>query len=77
MTSVIFVVYPLRFASFLGTDKAKNLKMKVIAEGVEDKAEGDRLREMGCENAQGYFYARPMPEKEVMALIYNWDRSAM
>lgn len=56
---------------------AKNLKMKVIAEGVEDKAEGDRLREMGCENAQGYFYARPMPEKEVMALISNWDRSAI
>lgn len=52
---------------------AKNLHMKVIAEGVEDEAEGLKLKELGCENAQGYFYARPMPEKDALETIRGWQ----
>jgi diguanylate cyclase (GGDEF)-like protein/PAS domain S-box-containing protein len=39
---------------------AKNIGMKVIAEGVETKKQLMRLRELGCESAQGYFLAKPM-----------------
>jgi EAL domain-containing protein (putative c-di-GMP-specific phosphodiesterase class I) len=38
-----------------------NLKMTVIAEGVEDQETFDLLQQMGCDNAQGYFIAKPLP----------------
>ncbi|MFW6342588.1 MAG: EAL domain-containing protein, partial [Halothiobacillaceae bacterium] len=38
-----------------------NLGLKVIAEGVEDAATLDRLRDMGCDQAQGYHIGRPAP----------------
>jgi len=51
----------------------KNLKMKIVAEGIEEKEEAKELRELGCDIAQGYFYARPMPEKKVIELIRSWE----
>lgn len=47
----------------------KNLGMKITAEGVESKEEGLLLRDMGCENAQGYHFARPLPEKDATELL--------
>ncbi len=35
--------------------------MEVIAEGVESEAQTEQLREMGCDMAQGYFFAGPLP----------------
>lgn len=43
---------------------AKLLNMKVVAEGVETKEEVDELRNMHCDEIQGFYYARPMPENE-------------
>ncbi len=43
---------------------AHRLGMSVVAEGVEDAATSDTLRQLGCEHAQGYFFARPMPALE-------------
>lgn len=48
---------------------AKQLNMKVLSEGVETKMQSDFLREMSCDMAQGYFYARPMPIKEFEKMI--------
>jgi diguanylate cyclase (GGDEF)-like protein/PAS domain S-box-containing protein len=39
---------------------AHNLGLRCIAEGVEEQATLDRLRELGCDLAQGYFIGRPM-----------------
>lgn len=39
----------------------RNLSRTVTAEGVEDRATLDRLRELGCDSAQGYYLARPLP----------------
>ncbi len=41
---------------------AHSLGLTTIAEGVEDEAALARLRGYGCDLAQGYFFARPMPE---------------
>ena len=42
---------------------AHNLGLKVVAEGVENRETLERLREMGCDQAQGYFISRPMTLK--------------
>jgi EAL domain-containing protein (putative c-di-GMP-specific phosphodiesterase class I) len=43
---------------------AHNLGLEVIAEGVETTAQADFLLNERCEEAQGYLYARPLPETE-------------
>ena len=43
---------------------ARNLGLRMVAEGVEDQATWDALAAMGCELAQGYHLARPMPAAE-------------
>ena len=42
-------------------DLGHNLGLNVVAEGVEDEATLQRLREMGCDLAQGYHIRRPAP----------------
>lgn len=48
---------------------AKWLELDVVAEGVETKEEADFLHSIGCDLIQGYFYARPMPEGDYLALL--------
>ena len=38
----------------------QSLGLQIVAEGVESGAQADRLQRMGCDLAQGYFFARPM-----------------
>ena len=44
-----------------------NLGRKVVAEGVEDISTYERLQELGCDLAQGYYIARPMPGQQILA----------
>jgi predicted signal transduction protein with EAL and GGDEF domain len=37
-----------------------------VAEGIEEEAQFERLRELGCELGQGYLFARPMPGAELI-----------
>jgi diguanylate cyclase len=46
---------------------AKSLDLQTIAEGVETKAQFDLLRELGCEQIQGYYLGKPMPAEEFEA----------
>jgi len=47
-------------------DLGHNLGKQVCAEGVEDEATWRMLTELGCDLAQGFFIARPMPAAELM-----------
>ena len=47
---------------------AQALNLKTIAEGVEDESLANVLLKMGCDEAQGYYYAQPMPAHE----LENW-----
>lgn len=43
------------------------LNLKTVAEGVETEAEVETLAKLGCDIAQGYLYARPLPPDEFMS----------
>ncbi len=48
-----------------------SLGLKVIAEGVEKPAHLDALAEMGCDEAQGFLFARPLPEKDFVDFLQD------
>jgi EAL domain-containing protein (putative c-di-GMP-specific phosphodiesterase class I) len=50
-------------------DMAHILGFKVIAEGVENEAQAAFLRGLGCDEGQGYLFARPMPEAELRKFV--------
>ena len=55
---------------------AKSFKRDVIAEGVETVEHGSALLQLGCELAQGYGIARPMPACDIPAWMKNWKPDA-
>ena len=46
-----------------------SLHMKVVAEGVETQAQAQCLRELGCDEMQGYLLSRPMPPAALQAWV--------
>jgi diguanylate cyclase (GGDEF)-like protein len=50
-------------------DMAHSLKMKVIAEGVENSNQKTKIVELGCDELQGYLLSRPMPETNLAEFI--------
>lgn len=49
------------------------LKMKVVAEGVEQAQQVDILRKMNCDIIQGYYYSKPLPLNELMEFMEYWE----
>lgn len=56
-------------------DMAHALGCDVIGEGVEDETTLASLRELGCDRAQGYLFARPAPELETSAVLSELART--
>ncbi|RAU23787.1 GGDEF domain-containing protein [Paramagnetospirillum kuznetsovii] len=48
---------------------AKALKLKVVAEGVENQEHLDFLRTLGCDQIQGYFFSRPLPAEAMGQML--------
>lgn len=48
---------------------ADKLELGLLAEGVETKEQIDLLENIGCDQVQGYYYAKPMPEEEFFTLL--------
>jgi len=53
-------------------DLSHALGLDVVAEGVEDEATLERLTLLGCDRAQGYFIARPMPADAVLPWLQQF-----
>ncbi len=51
----------------------QNMGLSIVAEGVETREEAGLLHDMGCEAAQGYHFARPLPESKVIELLKTWQ----
>jgi diguanylate cyclase (GGDEF)-like protein/PAS domain S-box-containing protein len=52
---------------------AKGLNLKVIAEGVENNEQATALQQFGCQIGQGYYFSRPVAEKELMSMLGKLD----
>ena len=48
---------------------AKTLRLRAVAEGVETEEQAVALAELGCELAQGYFFARPADAATIGRLL--------
>lgn len=48
---------------------ANKLELGLLAEGVETKEQVELLKSIGCDQVQGYYYAKPMPAEEFFALL--------
>lgn len=53
---------------------AHNLRLKVIAEGVETEAQLNYLRTLGCDEMQGYFFSRPVPKEGIVEYLRSGYR---
>jgi diguanylate cyclase (GGDEF)-like protein len=56
-------------------EMAHSLDVRVVAEGVETVEQLDFLRERGCDEIQGYYFARPLPPSEISSLLLNGNTS--
>jgi diguanylate cyclase (GGDEF)-like protein len=48
---------------------AHGLGLRVIGEGVETQTQFDSLKQLGCDEIQGYFFSKPLPAEEVTRLL--------
>jgi EAL domain-containing protein (putative c-di-GMP-specific phosphodiesterase class I) len=55
---------------------ARSLKLRVIAEGVETQEELEFLRAHQCDEAQGYYFSRPVPNDQFTRLLQSNPRVA-
>ncbi len=53
---------------------AHQMGLRVVAEGVETEDAWRQLRSMGCERAQGFLIAEPLPAREIPAWLVTWNR---
>lgn len=60
----------LEFSAALG----RRLGMRVVAEGVETRQDWNAAARFGCDVAQGYYIARPMPGDQLLAWARQWER---
>jgi len=52
---------------------AHHMGLRVVAEGVEDRKDWDRLAEMGCDFIQGYFISRPQPVEKITVWLEEFS----
>jgi EAL domain-containing protein (putative c-di-GMP-specific phosphodiesterase class I) len=67
--------YPRNLVAMI-VSLAHTLGLKVIAEGVEDDEQVRLLRDLGCDQIQGYLVSRPVPAQEVEALLRRASAAA-
>lgn len=54
-------------------DLAHNMGLIVVAEGIENEVVLNQLARLGCNEGQGYFIGKPMPEKDFSIWLERWE----
>ncbi len=50
------------------------LGLSTIAEGVEKREQASYMLELGCDEAQGYLFAKPMPYEQLLEFLLSQDQ---
>ena len=70
-----FAICAIRRSCRRSLSLGAGMGMKVVAEGVEDVHQLDLLGAMGCDQVQGYYFARPMPATDVPTFLTTFGDS--
>lgn len=54
----------------------KRMSKKVLVEGVEDGRAANKFAEIGCDYIQGFYFSKPLPEKDFIAFIREKNKAA-
>jgi EAL domain-containing protein (putative c-di-GMP-specific phosphodiesterase class I)/ActR/RegA family two-component response regulator len=52
---------------------ARQLRMQVVGEGIEDAEDWEFLQQLGCDIGQGYLIAKPMPADDIIPWLAEWN----
>lgn len=58
-------------------DLAKQLKLRVVTEGVETEEQLSLVRELGCDMIQGYYYSKPLPIDEIDLWVLEHNKKVL
>lgn len=56
---------------------AHHMNLSVVAEGIENEATLNKLRDLGCDVAQGYYFAKPMPFDDYVTWLKNRSKASI
>ena len=56
-------------------EMAHSLNLEVLAEGVENLTVLNRLKELGCEYGQGFYWSPALPADEFLQFVLNWENN--
>jgi EAL domain-containing protein (putative c-di-GMP-specific phosphodiesterase class I)/CheY-like chemotaxis protein len=54
-------------------EMAKELGLSIVAKGVESEKDWERVVKLGCDQAQGYYIAKPMPGDDIQPWVESWS----
>ncbi|MGL4911739.1 MAG: EAL domain-containing protein [Romboutsia sp.] len=57
-------------------DLAQILELKVTCEGIENETQLNLLKDLKCDNLQGYFFSKPIPKEAVLNYIEKFNKSS-
>jgi EAL domain-containing protein (putative c-di-GMP-specific phosphodiesterase class I) len=55
---------------------AHSLRLKVVAEGVDEEGQAEVLRLLRCDQMQGYLFSKPLPAEGLAALLHSAKSAA-
>ncbi len=56
---------------------ANKLGLGLLAEGVETREQVELLKSIGCDQVQGYYYAKPMPVEDFFELLVKQNKNVL
>ena len=71
MTTAYFKSYKTRYVMDAAIGMARGMKLPIVFEGIETKEQYAEAEKIGIDYIQGFYFARPMPEKEFCDFIKN------
>jgi EAL domain-containing protein (putative c-di-GMP-specific phosphodiesterase class I) len=56
---------------------ARHMKLRTVAEGIEEPEELDVLQQIGCDAGQGYLFQRPATPEDFIAFLRAWPQQRL